>query len=126
MPLTFDAAQELSKSFTRTILKSDRESPVREDAVEPGIFLVSKIAAKGLELDLSRAVFLRLLTPRNQHLSLSLGPTGCVSAPFSVNPKTRPPSVSAESGTQSALTHIRTVLTDAITSRLVSTRDSKS
>ena len=123
-PLSFDAAQELSKSFTQTILRPTREDGVSKFAVKPGIFIVSNVTAKGFKLDLPRAVCLRLLTPRSRHLSLSIDLTRRALAANAMHPKTRPVLVNAVTGPHFSVTQIRNVLTDALSARLVSNPDS--
>lgn len=86
----FDTAQELSKSFTRAILKPDSEDLARQGDLPPGIFLFSNVAATGLKLNLLRAVFLRLMTPASHHLTLTLDHAGCVLATRSCEPDAGP------------------------------------
>ncbi len=80
-PIGLDAAQGLSKHFTRTFLKPGRHELPSEHAEAPGIFLICDFAPTELRLHLLTAVCLRLLTPKSQYMALILEQSGRVSAP---------------------------------------------
>ena len=122
--INFDTLQELSKRFTRTILKWEPEDLTSQGDLIPGVFVFSKGEATGLKLNLPRAVFLRLLLPASHNLTLTLDPAGCVLTTQSDQPESRP-TRAGKTDPESSESNFASALRGELVSRLVSIPISK-
>ena len=70
--LSLQESQELSRSFSCTLLRLESDFRASQIPAEPGIFLLAEISNHSIRLRLPNAALLRLLTPRSDRLVLML------------------------------------------------------